>query len=95
MPIITCWASTFQVGRRESSSDAFSQPACSAPEHGVPRVEGGVVQGRTAVAVRLVGAVLAGVEHEQLGQPAERGLAVEPHVRARGAATARRSGIIS
>ena len=30
MPIITCWASTFQVAG-DSSSAAFSQPACLAP----------------------------------------------------------------
>ena len=49
-------------------------------EQGVARVEGGGVEGLVVVAVGLVGAVLAGVEHEELSEPSEAGLAVELEV---------------
>ena len=48
------------------------------------RVGGGGIEGAVSVAVRLVAAVLAGVENEEFGESAEAPLAIESHVGADG-----------
>ena len=86
IPIITCWASTFQVAG-DCSSAAFSQSACRAPSSVFFGSRAASFRSLRPVAVRLVGAVLAGVEHLELGQPAERGPSGTASCAGRGAAT--------
>ena len=68
-PTIAWLASTFQRAS-ERSSPSRSQPSCSEAEHRHGRVQRGVAARELAVAARLVGAVLAPVEHAELGQVA-------------------------
>ena len=78
---MTCWARTFQV-ESDWIKPLISGVFLRSPEHRGLRIENFPRHGLLAVAVGLVGPVLTGVQHEEVGQSPELAFAVKRHLRA-------------